>query len=466
MATQLLFSALFRSKAITFDPDAGVLKLVPACGAGRKVVGTPGDDTLTGGRGNDTLNGGDGNDFLFGGSGNDSLNGGRGNDTLSGGSGNDTLDGGPGVDLLLGGTGNDVLHDHHNADFGEPGDTLDGGFGNDRYDIRADPFQDHRPVLRDAGGIDTVLTNHDHVLGEGFENLILFEGVIGTGNRLNNVIITNTNEPHAYFVDGADGNDTLIGGADRDTFQFAAGSGNYGKDKVDGNGSFDTLDFSDGRSAVVVDMRAGTATGGGIGGSGRVSFSEIEIVEGTQFNDRLRAHDGATTVEGGIESFGGAQLLGGRGSDTLLGGAADDILSGDGTTTGFELGSGNDRISGGRGNDFLTGGAGNDDFVFDVAPGDANADTVEDFVSGTDRLLLDDATHPNIGRRGRFDPNDDRFFAGEGAKNGEDAEDRVIYDTDAGRLYYDADGSGPGLAQLIAMFQGDPPIIAADITVI
>ena len=458
MATYI-YSAQSVSKAISLDPDAGVYKITPAAGSlvllgtacNDVLQGGAAPDVIVGGGGNDTASGGGGNDFVSGGAGNDSLSGGNGNDTLSGGPGNDTLDGGPGTDLLLGGDGNDVLHDH---DISEAPDTLDGGRGNDTYDIRADPFQDHRPVLRDAGGIDTVLTNHDHVLAPGFENLTLFEAVNGTGNNLNNVIRTNTNEPHAYFIDGADGNDTLLGGADNDTFQFAAGSGNYGRDVVDGGDGFDTLQFSGGRSAVVVDMRTGGATGGGTGGSGHVSFGDIERVEGTRFNDRLTANDSGT------------QLLGGQGSDTLRGGAADDNLSGDGTTTGFNLGSGADRLSGRGGNDFLEGGAGSDSFVFDVAPGDANADTVADFVSGADRLELDDAVHANIGGRGRFAADDDRFFAGDGATSGQDAQDRVAYDTSTGNLYYDADGSGSGASQLIATFQGNPAIAATDIVVI
>jgi Ca2+-binding RTX toxin-like protein len=200
-------------------------------------------------------------------------------------------------------------------------------------------------------------------------------------------------------------------------------------------------------------MHAGTASGGGTGGSGRVNFSDIEAVEGTRFNDRLSANDAA-------------QLLGGRGSDTLRGGGGDDFLSGDGTATGFNLGSGNDRISGRGGNDFLEGGAGNDSFVFDVAPSDSNADTVAAFVSGADRLELDDAAHANIGSRGRFMVNDDRFFAGDGATSGQDAEDRVVYDTSTGNLYYDADGSGSDGSQLIATFQGNPAIAATDIVVI
>ena len=103
------------------------------------LLGTDGNDTLTGdgnanviagAEGNDTINGGDGNDTLWGDcttsacqtlisqnnssyslstGGNDTLNGGAGNDTLYGEDGDDTIDGGAGADTLTGGAGIDTF---------------------------------------------------------------------------------------------------------------------------------------------------------------------------------------------------------------------------------------------------------------------------------------------------------------------------------------------------------------------
>ena len=47
-----------------------------------------------------------------------------------------------------------------------------------------------------------------------------------------------------------------------------------------------------------------------------------------------------------------------------------------------------------------------------------------------------------------------------------DSNDRVLYNTSTGQLYYDADGSGSGAAQLIATISGNPTIAATDIAVI
>jgi Ca2+-binding RTX toxin-like protein len=70
--------------------------------------GEAGDDLLDGGLGNDVLQGNAGSDEMYGGEGDDVLEGGSGDDELNGGEGNDTLDGGAGRDALFGGGGTNV----------------------------------------------------------------------------------------------------------------------------------------------------------------------------------------------------------------------------------------------------------------------------------------------------------------------------------------------------------------------
>ena len=88
-----------------------------------KILGTRGDDVITGtildeeilgDRGNDTLSGGGGNDLLRGGKGDDILNGGDGNDRLRGDAGNDDLTGGAGRDRFIFNLqgGNDIVRDY------------------------------------------------------------------------------------------------------------------------------------------------------------------------------------------------------------------------------------------------------------------------------------------------------------------------------------------------------------------
>ena len=101
-----------------------------------------------------------------------------------------------------------------------------------------------------------------------------------------------------------------------------------------------------------------------------------------------------------------------------------------------------------------------------VAASAGNVDQVTDFVSASDRLNFDNATFTALGADGNFAAGDARFAAGAGFTSGRDASDRIVYDTTTGNLYYDADGSGAGAAQLVATLQGHPAIAATDITVI
>jgi Ca2+-binding RTX toxin-like protein len=451
------------------------------------VIGNGNPPTPQGTSGNDSLVGSHNPDTLDGGAGNDTIEGWDGDDLLIGGDGSDVLDGGLNGDRVLGGPGDDTLTSggwFHDESTGV--DTLDGGLGNDTYILGRDygwwyydVFVLENLVLQDAGGIDTIVAlSGTWLLGPGFENLVVHnptgEGpVFGTGNELDNVMTGDSDFWTGVYLDGGDGNDTLIGGSGRDWFFFAAGTGNIGNDSVVGGADEDGLDFSGARSAVHVDMRTGIAAGGGLNGSGSVTFSGIDTVWGSSFNDVLIAQDVAVDTRYG-DVF-GASFEGGSGNDTLLGGAVNDRLGGGDGEDEMRGGGDNDALwgddgadwlEGGAGTDMLNGGGASDDFVFRDAPRADNEDFVADFVPGTDKILLDRAVHANLGAAGNFAAGDARFFAGPGAISGQTASHRVIYDTTSGTLYYDADGNGAGAAHPIATLQGAPGLSATDISAI
>src|SRR5688572_12029481 len=208
------------------------------------------------------------------------------------------------------------------------------------------------------------------------------------------------------------GNDTINGLAGNDTINGGSG----GSDVVDGGDGRDTLAFMTAMSAVVVDFVAGTA--------GTTSFTNIEKVVTGDFNDRL---------------------------------------TGDASAQNLTARAGADTLEGGGGVDTLWGGSGSDTFIFREL-GTANADSIADWTSGSDTLLLDGAVMTALGASGDFTAGDARFWASS-TGIAHDADDRILYNSTTRQIFYDADGNGSGAAQLIATLQTGATLVATDIAV-
>jgi Ca2+-binding RTX toxin-like protein len=150
------------------------------------------------------------------------------------------------------------------------------------------------------------------------------------------------------------------------------------------------------------------------------------------------------------------QITGNSGHNQLFGKAGNDALIGN---------AGDDRLNGGTGNDVLTGGVDADSFVFDTAPSaTTNVDHITDFASD-DFVLLENAVFVGLGLiSGPLNPG--MFVAGPNFTGGQDANDRIVYDTTDGELYYDANGNAPGGATLFAVLDGAPAVVASDFFVI
>ena len=376
-------------------------------------------------------------EIINGTSGNDSLAGGPGDDTLNGFDGDDTLDGGAGADSMVGGNGADLYF------VDNPGDLV---------------------VEQQLGGMDEVRSSiPDYTLPAWVNNLTLMAGALnGTGNDIENVIVGNAAD---NVLDGGAANDSLAGGDGNDTL-----TGGWDNDTIDGGAGIDVLLLADAQTPLTIDLSSGVMTGGDASGSALASLSGIEIVN---------AGNVAVSVVA-TGSAGDELLRGGTAADVLRGGGGHDIIYGSlfsVNADGDQLygGDGNDTVSafggkslldGGAGNDILTSGPDADHLVFSAPAGEANYDTVFSFTSGSDKIDLDATVMPALGASGTFAAGDARFFAASGATAGHDADDRVIYDTASGNLWYDADGSGGGAAQRIAVIDGAPSLVASDIEVV
>ncbi len=156
-------------------------------------------------------------------------------------------------------------------------------------------------------------------------------------------------------------------------------------------------------------------------------------------------YDGNTTTRAYAGGAGNNSLSGEGGkNDTLYGGAGNDILHGRSGNDSLHGGTGNDRLFGDEGRDKLTGNEGADQFRFDQKLIKANVDTIADFDTSQDSIRLSKLYFKGAGT-GQLDP--DHFIIGTAAN---DANDRVIYNNNTGRLLFDADGSGNGAAKTFA----------------
>jgi len=222
------------------------------------------------------------------------------------------------ADLLVGGKGND---------------TLVGGLGDDVMFGGSIPTGDAKPHVATFADNDLLLA------GDGNDKV--------WGNSGDDRLFGEAGDDALY---GGKGNDALVGGAGDDTVRGNTGDDHIvdgeGNDRYEGNAGFDTLDFSGARGGMSIDMSKHTAEG-----MGSDTFSGIEMLVGSRFDDKIKGSKNAETIVGG---------------------------------------EGDDHIRGLGGADTLTGGDGRDTFVFTKKDAkDGTADTITDF-SKEDMLDLHD----------------------------------------------------------------------------
>lgn len=164
-------------------------------------------------------------------------------------------------------------------------------------------------------------------------------------------------------------------------------------------------------------------------------------------------------------AYAGNDVMYGRGgNDVLLGDAGNDQIFGESGNDTLYGGIGADRLSGGIGIDTLVGGSGADSFIFATAPNaTTNRDIITDFYRVDDSMLLENAIFTKLGAAGTMSS---AFFTSNTAGVARDANDYIVYESDTGKLFYDADGSGRGAPVLIATLSNKAVITYADFIVI
>lgn len=428
--------------------------------------------------------------------GTDDLNG-SGNalaNIITGNAGDNQLDGGAGVDRLIGGSGNDT----YTVDL-----TSSGRLQDTIVETNDTSNQDTlilRGTLSTSKRISIVLATNLENLDGSATGSSLFNL---TGNAAANTLTGNS---AANVLDGKSGADVMIGGAGDDTYivdnlnDTVTESASQGTDLVRV-----AIGQSNGSYALATNVENGILIN-------TVAFS----LEGNGLDNTLTGNAAANTLSGGA---GNDVLDGAKGADTLEGGAGDDVyyvdsasdvvneVNGSGTDTvmsvvtytlnrtesaGVEnltltgsrkinatgnaldnllLGNrGANTLDGGLGDDTLTGGAGKDVFLFNATDYASATDTLTDFVSGTDKIMFNATiftslqTDKAITSKGVALSISD-FVSATNIVSSSNTGAHLLYDSDSGRLFYDADGAGADSGVQIALLGNLAVLTTSDFVV-
>ena len=417
----IAFAQPQRQQILNFESNASALIDIQ-----NTIVGTPGNDFLTGNdtnelfiseTGDDTVLGEGGNDIIFGDEERDFIAAGRNNDIVYAGKqtdvvfggkqddrifgdrNSDTLYGDRGSDTIVGDNGNDIDLTDNDGDLifgGEAGDAIAGNQGNDTV------YSGKGPDIAYGGKENDLIWGDkgpDTLYGDSGDDS-LFGGVLnsldsdpdgrdllygGDGNDLLNGqeqddTIVGGNGRDLVF--GGKGGDRIFGETDRDTLYGGRGSdtilGDYGKalgstiasdeaDLIFGNDTGDVIGGGSGNDSIFAGKGNDLAYGG----------KDSDLILGELGSDTLVGDEGDDSLYGGLQN----QLISdANGRDLLFGGDGNDFLSGGESSDSLSGGNGNDRVQAGKDDDLVHGDAG-DDLIYgddgsDILCGDEGNDTI------------------------------------------------------------------------------------------
>lgn len=489
------FEVLNKNFLISADsPTVDFLNTTVKAGAfttDETITGTGGHDRLIGGLGIDTIVGGAGNDYIWGGVGADILTGGAGADRFAYqnvGEAGDTI-----TDFKAGTNGDVIDLAVMSRQLDWKGDLIGNGYvrfvqsgANTLLQVDADGGANSfvkmatlknvlantlttanlstAIIVSDYDAIDTqggeasAIVNitpaaapaikTDTVLSVGtakVESGIAFNTLTGMDKILGTTV--------EDTLKGTDGNNVLIGGGGNDKLYGNDGddvlAGGSGADYMNGGKGLDTASYADATAGVTVSLFQPAINTGDAAGD---RYSQIENLMGSAFADNLTGNNAVNVLNGGN---GNDRIYGLGGSDTLFGGAGNDILDGGAKNDILDGGYNNDRLIGGDGFDRLTGGSGADVFVLDPSFR-SSFDTITDFVGGTDRIGLAGTGRMSLSG----------VVLEVDTVSASSANATLLYNSNTGALFWDADGNGKGAAVKIAMLDDMPTLHISDFILI
>ncbi|MFN8188735.1 MAG: calcium-binding protein, partial [Gaiellales bacterium] len=339
------------------------------------VLGSPGNDSLSGDNANNLLAGGAGDDTIAGDAGDDCEWGNDGNDTFNENEGTSQAQGGTGTnngsDLMIGGAGLDdtITYSERSTRVVVYLEPLPNEADNDGFDGFSgcwdDDNQNNYGLVRDGADLNGDGDSRDAPDEGDCVFLDTENAVTGSGNDVLFAAYTN-NRADNEFTGGA-GNDVEIAGAGNDVFHEGAAAN--GADDMDGGTGTDTCDYAARSNSVSVsldgvDNDGEAGEGDNCGGVDPAWVPYWGIQRESGFPGWPGGDEGnplsGQDVENANGGSGNDQLVGSDAGNVLNGNAGNDALTGGGSTDTLNGGDGDDWMSGGAGNDALAGGNGTD----------------------------------------------------------------------------------------------------------
>lgn len=249
----------------------------------------------------------------------------------------------------------------------------------------------------------------------------------------------------AEIIDGLGGNDTIKALGGNDTVYGGEGNdsldGGAGADRMEGGTGNDTYIFGTGDTLVELS-----------GGGTDTVKSTSTFTLATNFEYLTLTGTGTANGTGNSAKN---KLTGNDGKNVLKGLDADDTILG---------GKGDDTLYGGKGKDSLDGGAGKDRFVFDTAlSATTNVDRIVAFKPVDDTIAFERDIF-KFGTVGKT-IGTAAFSIGTSGK-AQDANDRIIYETDTGKLFFDKNGNASGGSIQIALLDKNLVLTEKDFLIV
>jgi Ca2+-binding RTX toxin-like protein len=389
------------------------------------------------------------------------------------------------ADYVFGSDGTDAFH------FVGEGDIYAGGGGTDFYYIESESDR-----IIELGGDNYVITYISYQLGAGVSVTVLktyaddVTNINLTGNELTQYITGNAGN---NILKSNGGGDTLYGVAGDDTYIVRSGDkvieyqdGGFDRVKAEesyalNNCSVEFLTTILSTETTKIDLTGNKFSQEIVGNYGENVLHDggaggADTLRGLAGNDTYRVfNSGDVIVESAAQGL--LDKLVAAVDYALGSGVHIEIMTTNGSTgtSGIDL-TGNDfaqtifgnaganTVNGKGGNDTLTSGGGNDILVFDTALNDAaNVDTITDYDAAADVIHIDNAVFSALTATGALAASAFRDIAAAP----KDADDRIIYNSGTGNLYYDADGSGSAFGNIkFAHLANLAELTAADFVVI